>query len=129
METNNIFGDRLYLLRKEKHMTQRDLAKMLAVSKVSISYYERGNRYPSVDKLVELADIFDVSLDYLMGRELVVENKNIKLSESELNILLVIKKDPELFKYIGRNTDRKVKIIKKKMASFIEADRLNDNYL
>lgn len=61
-------GDRLKQLRKEKKLTQSELGNIINVSKVSISGYESGDRSPDTDNLRRLADFFDVSTDYLMGR-------------------------------------------------------------
>ena len=51
-------------------MSQQDLGKLLGVSKVSVSGYENGTRIPSLDILNGILDIFGVSADYLLGREL-----------------------------------------------------------
>jgi len=62
------FASRLRQLRREKGLTQSSLARYLGVSKQAISNYEtRANTAPQ-DVMEHLADIFDVSLDYLMGR-------------------------------------------------------------
>lgn len=62
-------GDRLKALRTNKHMTQRQLAQLLGVTKSMVSAYETGIRYPSYDILIRLAGIFGVTTDYLLGRE------------------------------------------------------------
>ncbi|WP_083465531.1 helix-turn-helix domain-containing protein [Thalassobacillus sp. C254] len=62
------FGERLRSLRKEKNITQEGLGKIINVTKVSISGYENGNRTPDTDTLQKLADYFDVSVDFLLGR-------------------------------------------------------------
>ena len=57
-------------LRTDNHLSQDDLAEKLYVSRQSISKYENGEATPDMDKLVQLAEIFGVSLDYLiLGRE------------------------------------------------------------
>lgn len=62
------FGDILTELRQDKQLTQRQLADILHVSVGTISNYENGVHLPDVDKLTELADIFDTTTDYLLGR-------------------------------------------------------------
>ena len=62
------FGDILSELRKDKALTQRQLAEEIRVSTSTISNYEIGAHYPDIEKLIELADFFDVSTDYLLGR-------------------------------------------------------------
>ena len=59
---------RLQELRKKVGMTQKQLAELMGVKPHSIQRLEYGTSRPSVENLVRLADIFDVSLDYLIGR-------------------------------------------------------------
>ena len=61
-------GERLKMLRKEKRMTQMELAELLNQSLRAYQYYEAGTRHPEYDHLLALADFFNVSLDYLVGR-------------------------------------------------------------
>lgn len=63
------FGELLAELRQDKGMTQKQLGKVLSVSTGTISNYENGVHYPDLEKLVVLADYFQVSTDYLLGRE------------------------------------------------------------
>lgn len=63
------FSERLKELRKSKKMTQEELGKIINVSKVSISGYETGSRSPDRETLVALADFFNVTADFLLGRE------------------------------------------------------------
>lgn len=63
-----MIGERLKQLRKEYKLTQTDLGNKINVTKVSISGYENGNRSPDTETLTRLADYFDVSTDYLLGR-------------------------------------------------------------
>jgi transcriptional regulator with XRE-family HTH domain len=62
------FPSRVRRLRKEHKLTQEELGKKLNVTKVSISGYENGNRTPDSDTLNLIADVFDVTTDYLYGR-------------------------------------------------------------
>ena len=55
-------------LRKERNISQKELAAYLHVSIGTISNYENGVRYPDLEKVCKLADFFDVSVDYLLGR-------------------------------------------------------------
>ncbi len=63
------FGKNLQLTRKEKGITQEQLAKTLKVSRQAISKWESDNGYPETDKLVTLADALDVSIDYLLDHK------------------------------------------------------------
>ena len=63
-----MFAERLRELRKDKNLTQKELAKLLPLSKNSICEYEKGRSEPNIETLIKLADIFDCSIDYLVGR-------------------------------------------------------------
>ena len=58
---------RLAELRKEKGLTQDDLAKMIDSSKRNISNYEVGRSFPNINLLKEMATYFNVTIDYLVG--------------------------------------------------------------
>ena len=62
------FGELLAELRLDKKMTQKDLANELYVSVGTISNYEKGVHFPDIEKLINLADFFHVTTDYLLGR-------------------------------------------------------------
>ena len=61
-------GHRLKDLRKNRKLSQDQLAEALSLSRVSITSYEAGSRTPDIYTLVKIADYFDVSTDYLLGR-------------------------------------------------------------
>lgn len=63
-----MFAQRLKELRSEKRQTQTDMAALLGIKVRAYQYYESGNHYPEVPNLIKLADYFDVSTDYLLGR-------------------------------------------------------------
>jgi transcriptional regulator with XRE-family HTH domain len=65
---NKMFQKRLKELRKEKKLSQEELGEVINVSGRTISYFEAGERTPSPEILSKLADIFKVSVDYLLGR-------------------------------------------------------------
>ena len=62
------FAQRIKQLRKEKNLKQQQLADQFSVKLRTYQGYEYGESYPEVAKLVAIADFFDVSLDYLVGR-------------------------------------------------------------
>lgn len=62
------FGKRLKAARKTKGMTQTDLGKLVNVTKGTVSSWETGVRCPSVETLIQLADLFACTTDYLLGR-------------------------------------------------------------
>ena len=63
-----MFGDNLSLLRKEKNMEQKALAKVLGVSQQTISRWENNVVEPDIKSLIKIANYFDVTTDYLLGR-------------------------------------------------------------
>ena len=62
------FSERLRALRREKGLKQREMAEICGLKLRGYQQYEYSEGYPEVPGLVALADFFDVSLDYLMGR-------------------------------------------------------------
>lgn len=60
---------RLKQLRENKGLTQAELAKLVDISASSIGMYEQGRREPSQEVLLQFADFFNVSVDYILGRD------------------------------------------------------------
>jgi HTH-type transcriptional regulator, competence development regulator len=63
-----MLGERIAKLRKEHKLSQYDLAERLGYSRGKLSNYEQGSRQPDYDTLKKIADFFEVSVDYLLGR-------------------------------------------------------------
>ncbi|MDT2867519.1 helix-turn-helix domain-containing protein [Lactococcus lactis] len=61
------FGSRLKALRKSAGMTQVELANKLQLASGTISAYEQGLKYPSIEVLIKICDILNTSSDYLLG--------------------------------------------------------------
>ena len=68
MIDRKIFSDRIKAQRHSKGITMVDIARALNISKQSIHQWEAMKTIPSADKLAELADFLDCSIDYLIGR-------------------------------------------------------------
>ena len=62
------FKCRLRELRLEKNITQQELGKLINVSKMAISHWEKGHSEPSISQLIILSNYFEVSVDYLIGK-------------------------------------------------------------
>lgn len=62
------FPIKLKLLRAKKGITQKQLAEVLNIQPNSVQRLEYGTARPSLDTVIAIADYFDVSLDYLVGR-------------------------------------------------------------
>ena len=69
MEYQKVFPKKLQVLREKRRLSRRTLAELCGLSGNMIGMYERGEKAPSVDALVRLADYFGVSTDYLLGRK------------------------------------------------------------
>lgn len=104
------FNNRLYQLRKQKGLSQEELANRLNVSRQTVSKWEVGDSTPDMEKFIAMSDLFDVSLDKLvMGKEdeetspsttksefvtviseKVLTNKNKKRAKSILKVVGII---------------------------------------
>ena len=76
----NVFKDRLKLLRENKKISNKELADALNVDVATISNYESGRRNPKNETLLQLADFFNVSIDYLLGR---TDDEQVAIYRSE----------------------------------------------
>ena len=105
------FGHRLRKLRLEQNMIQEDLSKELNVSRATIGRYETNDRFPDKDILNKIADTFNVSLDYLLGR-------------SKIRIWDTISKENSHKLYDNTNNNIFVDITKEKLikANLIQED-------
>lgn len=75
-------GERLRALRNSRNLRQEDIARVVGVTPEAIGLYEANKREPKGEILLKLAEIFDVSVDYLMGRDNPVNLREALLSDS-----------------------------------------------
>ena len=61
------FGENLRMVRKERNISQEDLAELLNVSRQAVSKWEQGSGYPEMEKMITLAKTLNVSLDFLVS--------------------------------------------------------------
>lgn len=88
-------GQRIQNLRKEKGLTQEKLAKIIGISRGSLSMIEINKREPDNDTLKKLADFFNVSVDYLLGR---TDDPSPKIKgPTDQEILEIMKKEGIMF--------------------------------
>jgi transcriptional regulator with XRE-family HTH domain len=83
------FGETIKKLRLERKLTQKDVANALKCGYTIIGDYERGNRKPSHEKLIELADFFGVSIDYLTTGK---ENTSDELEKTFVNGIKMLRR-------------------------------------
>ena len=79
-------GEFLKELRKEKGLTQEQLAEQFNVSRRSVSRWETGNNMPDLDTLIEMADYYEIDLRELLDGERKSEKMNEELKETVLKV-------------------------------------------
>ena len=93
---------RLAELRRQEGISQKELAKKLNMSAGNLCDWEKGRTEPDVERLIAIADFFDVSLDYLVGREENVVNYNFKPDETKIRLL---------YAYSRLTDEQKIKLV------------------
>lgn len=89
--------ERLKELRKSKGISQQQLADVILVSQQSVNKYENHNVEPDIETLIKIAEFFEVSVDYLIGRTNVKEQaNNIKINELSNEEIKILKNYREL---------------------------------
>lgn len=80
------FNEKLQKLRKQKNLTQEELAESLFVSRTAISKWESGRGYPSIDSLKAIATFFSISIDELLSSDelITIAEKDVKQKEIQL---------------------------------------------
>lgn len=94
----NTIGKRIKMLREDERLNQKELAKALNISNTTLSQYETGQRTPSDDIKIKLANFFNVSTDYLLGRT-DIKNQSEKISNA-------VEDDPELIEFWNELKER-----------------------
>ena len=77
------FNEIIQKLQKENGLTKKEVYEKLGVSNTTYWEYEKGTQKPTYDKLIILADLYNVSLDYLVGRTHNPEINHERLSHGE----------------------------------------------
>lgn len=95
-----VLHQKIVQLRKSKKITQEELSRKIGVTRSALSQYELGLRQPDYDIVKRMADYFNVSTDYLLGRETKKPiRSDLELSDDELiqkyNVVLDGKPIPE----------------------------------
>lgn len=101
-------------------LTQSSLGAMVNVTKVSICCYENGTRFPSLETLMDLAQVFSVSVDYLLGLDNNVisdenENYSVIMAKEEIEFIKELRKYSSLHDRVISNPKRFVELILKKL--------------
>lgn len=78
-----MFQERLRKLRIERDLSQDEVGQSLNLSGRTIGNYESGKRMPALDTLISLAEFYEVSIDYLLGR---TDNRRLSSATAEMSI-------------------------------------------
>lgn len=81
-----MFGQRLNFVRKEKGFTAQQMADDLQIALRSYRMYESGDRSPSLEMLVKIADILNISTDYLLCRDDFLKSRGVFFDEHQANL-------------------------------------------
>lgn len=76
--------NRIKELRNEKGLLQADVANYIGKSERMVGFYEKGERDPNTDTLIKLSELFDVSIDYILGKSSIKNSKKIKLDDIDI---------------------------------------------
>ncbi|MBM7854195.1 transcriptional regulator with XRE-family HTH domain [Desulfohalotomaculum tongense] len=117
-----MFAARLVSLRKKAKFTQKELAAKLNIGRGALSLYEIGQREPDLETLNKIADFFNVSTDYLLGRT----NSDTKLNPVYLEIIQEWEKEggnPEALKKALKDY---MKLIRKWQEKGFSPDRIKE---
>lgn len=69
-------AEKIMALRKQRGWSQEELAQQLSVSRQSVSKWESGASVPDLDKILKMSEIFDVSTDALLKKEMDLNERN-----------------------------------------------------
>lgn len=113
-------GRKIKELRTNLGLTQQELGKLINVTKVSICCYEKNNRTPNLETLVDLAGALNTTPNYLLGVEVPItmnedkEKYDVYISKEDIEIIKELKKHLDLYNMICENPKRMIDAINKK---------------
>ena len=126
-----MFAERIKMLRKEKGITQVELAEAMGLSKGTIAMWEVGKREATFDTLCKLAEFFGKSIDYILGRS--DDNSDEAYNEEVIDRILDVQPEEDVIKCINDylrldNYGQKAvqQLVKNEYFSCVEMDTLRD---
>lgn len=108
----NILGNRIKALRNEAELTQEEFGDKLNVTKVAVSKWELGKRSPDTEMLIKIADIGNVSTDWLLGRTDIPKAKLYKYVFDGEEIEIAVNKDKIPDENYVKDLYEKIKLVK-----------------
>lgn len=91
--------NRLKQLREERKLTLRELSEIIHIDKSSLSRFENGEREPRTSVIVDIANFFNVSLDYLLGQSEIRNPEKLVYRETEPTLDETLQREMEGFEY------------------------------
>jgi len=112
-----LIGKRLRETRIVKNISQQELANQIGVSKVSVCGYENGNRLPNLNNLLKIANVLDVTPNYLLGYDIKViaegeQKYQQTIAKEELLFLNELRKNRLVYNQVIKDPKRSVKYLK-----------------
>ena len=106
------FGDKLIILRKKNGLSQEELAEKLGVSRQSVSKWESNNTYPETDKIIQICNLFDCSMDDLINDKVTDVEGSLRKNKNNFNevwdsLLEFITKSINMFSHMKFTTGLK----------------------
>lgn len=112
--------NRLKELRKRENITQVQFARIFDISAGTIAMWETGKREPDIDTIIKIADYFNVSVDYLLGKS---ENKKAPTGDNTDGHINVVKIRGRDGSFVEKHlTDEQLTLLKGMIEQFPEAD-------
>lgn len=117
-----MIGKRVRELRIKMGMSQQELGNAIGVTKVSICGYESGSRIPNLEKLVKLSDTLETTTDFLLGREVAINNEENKrylgsFSYEDVCLIMELRHFPNLYNKLLKDPKRSASIINKRLTN------------
>lgn len=111
-----MLGRRLKKLRLQRGFTQKQLGDLINVTKVSICCYEKEERTPTLETIIDLANALKVDLNTLIGYDKYIVSDNdidygINVSKEEMNLLLELRKNKRLYNDLLESPERTIRSI------------------
>lgn len=108
----NIIGKRIRDIRKSMNLSGEEFGNKLNVSKTAVSNWENGNRVPDADALNRIADLGDVSIDWIFGRTDVPNAKLYKYVFDGEEVEIAIDKNKSPDEQLVKDLYEKIKLVK-----------------
>lgn len=110
-----MLNERLKEARKQKNLTQTELANIIGVKPAEVSQYESGKRTPRYNVFIKMLDVLDMAADTALGRDQFVVSEDgeytARIAKQDLAIISALKDYPNLYTLLYENPERNVKVL------------------